>query len=173
MTSSPPPFSEPVRLNQIGAGLTRLLAPDDAARGRIAKVLDLIELPQFTAEVALAPAMTGWRLSGRVAARAVQRCGVTLEALPVDIDQAFAVDLAEPDPRAPVEVVVTLDEDGPDTVENGVVDLGIYAVEHLALALDPFPRKPGAVFEPPEPTREDSPFAVLKRFRDSEPPGEA
>ena len=37
-----------------------------------------------------------------------------------------------------------------------------YVVEHLALELDPFPRKPGAVFvQPPEPT-EISPFAALK-----------
>ncbi len=173
MNLSPPPFSEPVRLNQIGAGLTRVLTPDEAARGRIAASLDLIELPQFTAEVVLAPTATGWRLSGRLAARAVQRCGVTLEPLPVDVDETFVVDLIEPDPRAPVEVEVTLDEDGPDTVENGVVDLGGYAVEHLALALDPFPRKPGAVFEPPESTREESPFAVLKRFGAGEPSDES
>jgi hypothetical protein len=35
-------------------------------------------------------------------------------------------------------------------------------VEHLALDLDPFPRKPGAVFEPPPPEGPESPFAVLR-----------
>ena len=38
-------------------------------------------------------------------------------------------------------------------------------IEHLALELDPFPRKPGAVFvQPPEPT-ELSPFAALKSLK--------
>jgi len=36
-----------------------------------------------------------------------------------------------------------------------------YVVETLALALDPFPRKPGAVFESPAATEAISPFAAL------------
>ncbi|MDP2117169.1 MAG: DUF177 domain-containing protein, partial [Brevundimonas sp.] len=53
-------------------------------------------------------------------------------------------------------------------IENGQIDLGQYAVEQLALRLDPFPRKPGAEFvQPPEPV-EISPFAVLKRLKPSD-----
>jgi len=47
-------------------------------------------------------------------------------------------------------------------LEGDVVDLAAYVVEHLALEIDPFPRKPGAVFTPPEPEEPPSPFAVLK-----------
>jgi uncharacterized metal-binding protein YceD (DUF177 family) len=63
-------------------------------------------------------------------------------------------------------VVVTLeDDDPPDEIEGGVVDLGAYVVEHLALALDPFPRKPGVEFEAPAQESEPSPFAALARLK--------
>ena len=168
MTGVDLPYSEPVRLHQVGAGLKRTLEPDAATRGRIAKALDLDSLDAFTAELALAPAPEGWKLSGRVRARLAQRCGITLEPLPVEIDAPFSVLLAEARDEASDEIVITLEDESPDLIEDGRVDLGQYAVEQLALQLDPFPRKPGAEFvQPPEPT-EISPFAVLKQLRSSD-----
>ncbi|MBU1384985.1 MAG: DUF177 domain-containing protein [Alphaproteobacteria bacterium] len=159
------PYSEPVRLHQVGAGVTRRLEPDAAARTRIAKALDLASLDRFVAEVTLAPAPAGWRLSGRVRASLAQTCGITLEPLPVEIDAPFALSLAEAVDEDSEEIVITLDDESPDPIEGGQVDLGQYAVEQLALQLDPFPRKPGAEFvQPPEPA-EISPFAVLKQLR--------
>jgi uncharacterized metal-binding protein YceD (DUF177 family) len=168
MSGTDLPWSEPVRLHQVGAGLTRKLEPDAAARSRIAKALDLASLDRLEAEMTLAPSPVGWRLSGRVRASLAQTCGVTLEPLPVEIDAPFALSLAEAADDETDEIVITLDDESPDPIEGGQVDLGQYAVEQLALQLDPFPRKPGAEFvQPPEPA-EISPFAVLKR----PPPGE-
>lgn len=162
MTS--PPFSDPVRINQIGSGITRELVPDEATRERIRRALDLAALDEFTAELTLAPAREGWRLTGHVRAEAVQTCGLSLEPLPVSIDRAFAIDLAETVEREDDEVEITLDDNAPDEIEDGIVDLGIYAVEQLALSLDPFPRKAGAVFVQPEEPAEVSPFAVLRKL---------
>ena len=50
-------------------------------------------------------------------------------------------------------------------IEDGKIDLGQYAVEQLALSLDPFPRKPGAEFVQPEEPAEISPFAALKALK--------
>jgi len=162
------PYSEPVRLHQVGAGITRRLEPDAAARGRIAKALDLASLEAFVAEMTLAPAPGGWRLSGQVKASFAQTCGVTLEPLPLEIDAPFSIPLAEAAEEEPEEIVITLDDESPDLIEDGQIDLGQYAVEQLALRLDPFPRKPGAEFvQPPEPS-EISPFAVLKQLRPSD-----
>lgn len=161
------PFSEPVRLHQVGAGVTRRLEPDAGARKRIAGALDLASLDAFVAEMTLAPVQGGWRLSGRVRASLAQICGITLDPLPVEIDAPFSVTLAEVADEESDEIVITLDDESPDPIEGGQVDLGQYAVEQLALQLDPFPRKPGAEFvQPPEPT-EISPFAVLKQLRPS------
>ena len=45
---------------------------------------------------------------------------------------------------------------------DGVVDLGAIATEFLILGLDPYPRKPGAVFEPPRERDSDGgAFAAL------------
>lgn len=164
MNPNPPPLSDIVRVHQIGAGLTRTLTPDADIRKKIARELDLASLDAFEAEMNLTPTGGGWRLDGRIRAEAVQSCSLTLEPLPVTIDQTFALDLAEAVEATP-EVEVSIDDDAPDPIEDGRIDLGQYAIEQLALTLDPFPRKPGAEFvQPPEPV-EISPFAVLKAFK--------
>ena len=56
------------------------------------------------------------------------------------------------------------EEDPPDPIVDGKVDLGALAAEFLALALDPYPRKPGAEFAAPEVAEPDSPFAELARL---------
>ena len=56
---------------------------------------------------------------------------------------------------------------------NGVIDLGRLATDALFLAIDPYPRKPDAVFEPPviAADPEDHPFAALKALQlDAKPP---
>lgn len=159
------PWSEPVRLHQIGAGVARTMQPDAAATARIVKALDLASLDRLSADVELKPTASGWRLDGRLRAELAQTCGVTLEPLPVSVDEAFSVSFAEAPDEDSDEIVVTLDDESPDLVEDGQIDLGQAVVEQLALRLDPFPRKPGAEFvQPPEPG-EISPFAVLKTLK--------
>lgn len=166
-------YSEVIRINQIGAGLSRHLEPDAETRARIAEALDLQSLDRFQADLTLSPTAAGWRLSGRVIAEAVQTCGVTLEPLPVAVDSSVDLALVEATPDAEArEVEVSLDDDAPDVIEDARIDLGQYAVEQLALSLDPFPRKPGVEFEPPAQTEERSPFAVLKAIRNPREEGE-
>ena len=53
----------------------------------------------------------------------------------------------------------------PEPLIGGVVDLGALATEFLLLGLDPYPRKPGAVFEPPRDLKPDAgPFAALAKL---------
>jgi uncharacterized metal-binding protein YceD (DUF177 family) len=162
------PYSEPVRLHQLGSGVKRILEPDASTRARIVRALDLASMDAFTAEMELVPSPGGWRLSGRIRASLAQTCGITLEPLPIEIDAPFAITLAESVEEDSEEIIITLDDESPDLIENGQIDLGQYAVEQLALRLDPFPRKPGAEFvQPPEPA-EISPFAVLKQLRSTD-----
>jgi uncharacterized metal-binding protein YceD (DUF177 family) len=164
------PWTVPIRVAEIGRGLTRRLEADALVRARIARALDLQALDRLQAEVSVAPAAQGFEARGTLHAELTQTCGVTLEPLPADLRTDFAVrfvEAAEAEPVEPThEVVVTLeDADPPDLIEGGVVDLGAYVVEHLALALDPFPRKPGVVFEAPAQEAEPSPFAALARLK--------
>lgn len=162
----PLPYSEPLRLHQIGAGLQRQLVPDAESLKRIIKALDLQSLEGFAVDISLTPTVSGWKMEGRVVAEAVQTCGLTLEPLPVHVDRRFSINLIEaverPANDEDQEIDIELDDSTPDEIEDGRLDLGQYAVEQLALSLDPFPRKPGAVFEQPAEPGEISPFAVLK-----------
>lgn len=166
------PFSDVVRINQIGAGLNRRLEPDAETRKRIARSLDLQGLENFVVDLEIkpTPSTSEWTMRGRVVAHAVQTCGLTLEPLPVDVDRRFSIQLAEAAAEETDEIEITLDEEGADLIEDGKIDLGQYAVEQLMLSLDPFPRKPGAEFVQPEEPNEISPFAALKALKDREDP---
>lgn len=167
------PYSETVRVNQIGAGLSRTLEPDADARKRIARALDLQGLEHFVVDISVTPtpSTSEWTLKGRVTAHAVQTCGLTLEPLPVDVDRRFSIQLVEAALQETDEIEVTLDEEDADLIEDGKIDLGQYAVEQLALSLDPFPRKPGAEFVQPEEPKEISPFAALKALKSQDDQG--
>jgi uncharacterized metal-binding protein YceD (DUF177 family) len=167
------PYSETVRVNQIGSGLNRRLEPDADMRKRIARALDLQGLEDFVVDVEVKPTplTSEWTLKGRVTAHAVQTCGLTLEPLPVDVDRRFSIQLVETKPQETDEIEVTMDEDDADVIEDGKIDLGHYAVEQLVLSLDPFPRKLGAEFVQPEEPAEISPFAALKALKSKDDQG--
>jgi hypothetical protein len=103
-----------------------------------------------------------------------QVCGVSLEPFEQTLSGDVDVRLVPAgSPHAPAESVgeVVLEPeaaDPPDLLEGESIDLVEYLVEHLALEIDPFPRKPGAEFEFTPPQVEESPFAVLKKLKDPE-----
>lgn len=168
MNPDSPPWSHPVRLPEPGrAPVTRRLAADDEARARIARALDLVALHELTAETALSPWLDGAELKARWSAEIEQTCGVTLDPFRSRLEGEFDVKLlpagSRHAPRDAEEIAVDPEaEDPPDVLEGDTIDLAAYVVEHLALEIDPFPRKPGAVFTPPEAEEPPSPFAVLK-----------
>lgn len=150
-----------------GVASLRLVA-DPAALSRIAAFLDLEAARALSADLAVRPWLDGIEIFGRVEARVTRICGLTLEAFETDVEGDLRVRIVPPgSPNAAPEEVNAdpgggLDApDPPDELASDAVDVGAYVVEHLALALDPFPRKPGAVFEPPEATDPASPFAAL------------
>lgn len=169
------PWSIPVRLSEVGRVQPMELNPDEETRARIAKALDLAGLPAFSARARLEPWHDGVELQGRWTAKVVYRCGITLEPFEDDLEGAFTVHaVPEGSKLAEAGEELELDPDAadpPDVLEDDRIDVGAYLVEHLALELDPFPRKPGAVFEPPPAEEPESPFAVLRRLRPDEPKG--
>jgi uncharacterized metal-binding protein YceD (DUF177 family) len=163
-----------IRLGEAARGAMNLdLAPDAAARAEIARDLDLVALPEFTAKARLAPWHDGVVLTGRFSGVVTQVCGVSLEPFDQPIDGAFEVRLVPAgSPNLPGEdggeLTLDLDEaDPPEPLEGDEIDVGAYVVEHLSLALDPFPRKPGVEFEYEDTdAAQASPFAVLKGLQD-------
>jgi hypothetical protein len=168
-------WSLPIRLSELAREpAVRRLEPDEATRARIARDIGVAGLPAFSAEARLRPWHDGVELEGRWKAVATYACGVTVELFDEALEGEFVIravppssPLAAPPEREEGEIELDLDsDDPPDVLEGESIDVAAYLVEHLALELDPFPRKPGAVFEPPPAEGPESPFAVLKRLKD-------
>ena len=92
-------------------------------------------------------------------ARVTQTCVVSLEPFEAEVAEDFTVRFVpEGSEREDVDI-----EDEDEIPYAGIaIDLGEAAAEQLALALDPFPRKPGIAFEGHEDEEEGGPFSVLK-----------
>lgn len=165
------PWRVPVAVDDIPeAGQRYALVADEPARAAVARVAGLRDLPRLEAEFeVMRHGAGGLHVVGRLSATVGQNCVVTLE--PLDKEVAEAIDLMFM-PRAPT-AAESEGEDGEapaiqqgsadvEPLVDGVVDLGALATEFLILGLDPYPRKPGAVFEPPQQReRDDGPFAAL------------
>lgn len=169
-------WGRPIRLHEIARGELKLrLEPDAAARARIARDLGLESLPALSAEITVRPWLDGAEIFGRFKATVGQLCSVSAEPFeqPLRGDIDIRV-VPAGSPNAPGESVheveLELDApDPPDVLEADSIDVSAYVVEHLALEIDPFARKPGAEFAYEPPTQEESPFAALKGLKPPKP----
>jgi hypothetical protein len=145
------------------------LAADERVRAAVAKVAGLRELPRLEASFDVSRRGGGLHVIGSVSATVGQNCVVTLEPLANEVEETIDL-IFEP----PQRLAASADNEGqqhgvkwddPEPLVGGVVDLGALAAEFLILGLDPYPRKPGAVFEPPQGGEPDrGPFAALGRL---------
>jgi uncharacterized metal-binding protein YceD (DUF177 family) len=174
------PFSRPVRVDALPVdGVTQTIVADEAERAALAALNHLPAIAKLTASFTLRRnGRDGARVSGFVRADVTQVCIVALEPFAASVDEPVEIVFAPPAKAVParrgVVEEVNLDlaaEDPPDTIIDGVVDLGALAAEFLALGLDPYPRKPGAELAAPAPERgADSPFAALAGLKPAPKP---
>lgn len=176
MSLPPPPWSHVLRLAELTRGTRSLsLEADETERRVIAKALDLPAIDRLSAGLTLTPWFDGVEIAGHIDAVVTYVCGVSLDPFEAPVVDDFLVRVV-PDgsPNATPAPSAELDpeaDDPPDEAIGESVDLAAYVVEHLALALDPFPRKPGVAFEPPEGGAPESPFAVLRALKTPPPEG--
>lgn len=123
-------------------------------RRELAGRFGLIAIDGLSAEGLLRPQAAGRRirLEGRLIADVVQTCVVSLDPVPAHIDMRFErlygwdVDEEEEDTTSD-EVFLDLAGELPvERLTSDSLDLGAVTAEQLALELDPYPRKPGALF---------------------------
>jgi hypothetical protein len=166
-------WAHEVRLGEVQRAPVRAhLEADAPARKAIARQLGLVSIESLEADLSLKPWLDGAELTGRFVAGVTQTCSVTAEDFPEQVEgEIFVRMVPAGSPNAPSEpagdeIEVDLEgDDPPDVMESDRIDLAAYVVEHLSLELAPFPRKPGAVFEPPPETDLTSPFAVLRKLK--------
>jgi uncharacterized metal-binding protein YceD (DUF177 family) len=183
MMSTANPWSVPVTVVQIpDTGLHRDIEADQAAREAMAEVAGLREILSARASLDVTPERGGRvHVTGHVRARIGQTCVVTLDPIENEIDEPIDLIFAPPEQIPDLSDLVdeaaeseTEIPDPPEPIINGVIDLGRLATDALFLAVDPYPRRPDAVFDPPVETADpmDHPFAALKALRlDVKPSG--
>ncbi len=166
------PFSRIIRVDTLPKdGETVTIEANPAERGALAASLKLPSIDRLSATLTVKRAARGGaRVIGAVQGELTQTCVVTLEPFSAAVEEEIDVRFAPPDNEAEArrrrdepETVSMIDDDEPDPLIDGKIDLGALACEFFALGLDPYPRKPGVAFEPPvEPKPEATPFAVLR-----------
>ena len=124
------------------------IVADGPERAALARRFGLDSLDALTASVTLTKFGAGRRvrLSANFSADVVQSCVVTLEPVPSRIEDSFVL-VYDEDAGGPAEaeiVVLLKGRNSPEPWSGNVIDVGKAIAEHLALALDPYPRAPGA-----------------------------
>jgi hypothetical protein len=182
MMNAVDPWRVPVTVAQIpDTGLHRDFEADRAMREAIAEAGGLREVLSASASLDVTPKSGGRiHVTGHVRARIGQTCVVTLDPIENEIDEPIDLVFAPPEQIPDLSDLVdeaaeseTEIPDPPEPIINGVIDLGRLATDALFLAVDPYPRRPDAIFEPPLETADpnDHPFAALKALMpDTKPP---
>ncbi len=158
-------LSRPIAADRVStAGLTVLVEATEAECAAIARRLMLPAVDGLRCEWRLRPGHSGrLEAEGSLRVRVRQVCVVTLDEFESDVVEEFAVQFV----AAGSEDDEADDPDEPDQIpfEGGLLDLGEAAVEQLALALEPYPRKPGAELAASDSEGEDSAWAALAKWR--------
>jgi len=167
-------FSRQISAEQIGVQeTTREIAANAAERAKLAERFGLLGLDRLSAVLQLTRGRGGAvRVRGRFVADVVQACVVTLEPVPAHLEQDFTATFAPRGAAEAGEVLIALEEDEPpEEIVDGRIDLGEAVVQQFAVALDPYPRSPSAA----EATGSDGggeeqgrkgPFAALESWQD-------
>ncbi|HXP95944.1 MAG TPA: DUF177 domain-containing protein [Telmatospirillum sp.] len=167
-------FCRPIQVERLGHD-ERVYDLEANAEERVALAerFGILALEALTARVRVKRVTGGTqiRLAGHFSADVVQACVVSLDPVPAHLEEDFVLLFAAEKKEDAGELVLALDEeDPPEPIENGVIDAGEAVAEHLALALDPFPRAPNAVFEgigdpEPDPPAKVASFASLASLK--------
>ncbi|WP_439532814.1 YceD family protein [Polymorphobacter sp.] len=166
MTSAPPPeFSRPIRAHEVGGRPRRHpLSASPAERTALASRFDLLALDRLDAVIDVVRAADGIRLSGQIDASGAQPCVATGTPVPFTLQAPIALLLTESSEEAE-DLELRADDLDVERLAGDEIDLGEWAAQALALALDPYPRSPQpapGVISEEDAVAVRSPFAVLK-----------
>jgi uncharacterized metal-binding protein YceD (DUF177 family) len=165
--TDPPELHRPLALDRLGRGLDFAVSADAEECAAVARRMRIPGVQALSCQFHLRPELAGRiAATGALRARVTQTCVVSLEAFDADIAEDFAVVFVP-------EGEQTEDWDDPETIDEipyagAQIDLGEAAVEQLALAMEPYPRKPGAVVEQAGETALPGALAALARWKPPE-----
>ena len=162
-----PEMHRPVPIEGIGqAGFEQRIEANAAELAAVAKRLDIPAVGSLVAGFRLrrasgsAPGVI--TAEGRLEARVTRVCVISLDDFETEVKLDFRVRFV---PAALESGAIDLEADDEIPHDGAGIDLGEAAVQELALALDPYPRKPGAELPAESAETAASPFAAPSRRR--------
>lgn len=161
-------FSRPVAVDRLppGESLHEISATAEE-RAALARRFSLLALDRLEARVRLTRLAGGLvRLEAELAADVVQECAVTLAPVNSRVAERFTLLYGAAQDEA-AEISLSGEAELVEPLEGGIIDIGEAVAQQLSLAIDPFPRAPGAT-EPAqgaEAAKPPSPFAALAKWR--------
>jgi uncharacterized metal-binding protein YceD (DUF177 family) len=159
-----PELHRPVAIDRIGAaGLDVTVEATAEECAALARRMGLPAIESFVCtfhvERDIAQRLVG---QGSLRASVVQTCVISLEDFAATVSEQFTVLFVPAGEES--------DDDDPETLdeipyEYGTIDLGEAAAEQLALALDPYPKAPGAVLPESADEPSDHQFSALAALK--------
>lgn len=123
-------------------------------RAAVARRFGIVAINYLRAHGVIRPQASGRRvkLEGHLFAQVVQTCVITLEpvtaTIEVALERLYDSFVRKHTESEFSEAFVDLSDDLPaEPLSGDIIDIGAAAAEQLGLELDPYPKKPGAVFE--------------------------
>ncbi len=159
-------FSRPVEVSRLPeGGMEMVIAATPAECAALARRFSLLALDRLEAALRLEwVAGRVLRLEATLSADVVQACVVTLEPVGSAIEDRFVLLYG---PAAETgNVMLREDEEVLEPIVDGRIDLGEAVAQQLSLAIDPFPRAPGATAQADPGEGITSPFAALANWRE-------
>lgn len=154
-------FSRPVEISRLPAdGTETTIAATPAECAALARRFSLLVLDRLEATLRLEwVAGRLLRLEATLSAEVVQECVVTLEPVRSQVEDRFVLLYG---PAAETNDVMLREGDEVlEPIVEGRIDLGEAVAQQLSLAIDPFPRAPGAPAPAAPGEGVASPFAAL------------
>ena len=154
------------------AGFETVITAAPGERAVLAQWEEVPSVERFEARVALKRlSQSRFDYRAELAVDLTQNCVVTLEPVESHIAREFRRELHYvPNHSAKKGGEITIgaaEDDTPEVIESLRFDLAGPLLEELSLAIEPYPRAPGVVFEAPPDAGDvrESPFAVLKGLK--------
>jgi uncharacterized metal-binding protein YceD (DUF177 family) len=160
-----PEFSRLVAVGQLAGAATHRIEASAAERQALARRFGLLGVDRLAAEVRLTSLPRGFRLDAVLEAEVVQECVVTLDPVQSRIEEPFSLVYGEVN-EGETHEIAGLEEEIVEPLPGEELDIGEAVAQQLSLALDPYPRAPGAAVpaEALPPPAVEHPFAALEKL---------
>ena len=166
-------FSYPIKIDELNQNQYHFtLVADNNELKDITQILQVENVKAFVAEIFIKRNIKNhlMRVWGNVKAQIELKSVISLENFVKDYNTEFELIY---DTEATYQDIKNMEssinDEVPDIVENGVINLADIVIEQIALCLDDYPRVEGEVFDFAEyekiKSKDENPFAILQKLK--------